>query len=135
MWTPAAVALGLGKGTVGASLVVGAECAGSGGVDALGPANIGSRAPVVEGAGNCAESRGATGLDLGNEEGGARVVDEVAGAGNRAVRAEDELDVEKAAASVVDVNGDGNGGMNCAVGALSMVSHSIFKRSLSLTGR
>ena len=82
MWTPAGVALGLGKGTVCASIVVGAECAGnwaagaqvvdggagagSGGADALGPANIGSRAPVVEGAGNCAESRGATGLDLGN---------------------------------------------------------------------
>ena len=41
----------------------------------MGPANIGSRAPVVEGAGNCAESRGATGLDLGKEAVGARAVD------------------------------------------------------------
>ena len=57
-------------------------------------------------------------LDLGNEEGGARAADEVAGAGNRTVRAEDELDVENAAADVVDVNGDGNGRMDCAVGAL-----------------
>ena len=56
MWTPAGVALGLGKGTVCASIVVGAECAG----------NWAAGAQVVEGAGNCAESHGATGLDLGN---------------------------------------------------------------------